>query len=104
MQYAAARGHPLHIAGGHAAFVAQAVAVRHLAGQHVCDGLDSPVGMPGKSSQIIRGIVAAEVIQQQKWIELRGLSKAEGAPQMDSCAFHSGFAIKNLLHGTKRQG
>jgi hypothetical protein len=40
--------------------------MRHFAGQHVGDGLDSPVGMPGESSQIVRRIIAAKVVQQQK--------------------------------------
>ena len=78
--------------------------MRHLAGQHVSDGLNSPVGMPGKSGQIIRRIVAAEVVQQQEWIELRGLSEAEGALQFHACAFDGGFGFKNLLHGAKRHG
>ena len=97
VQNAAAGRHPLHVAGGHAALVAQAVAVRHLAGQHIRDGLDSPVRMPGKARQIIRRIVVAKIVQQQERIELRGLAKAEGALQFHARAFDGGFGFKNLL-------
>ena len=104
MQDSATGGHPLHIAGGHAALVAQAVAVSHLAGQNVGDGLDSPVGMPGKPGQIVGWVVAAEVVQQQEWIELGGLSEAEGALQANACALDGWFGCKHLLHGAKRHG
>ena len=63
VQDSAAGSHPLHVSGGHTTLVAQAVAVRNLAGQHVGDGLDSPVGMPGKSGQIVCWTVVAEVVQ-----------------------------------------
>ena len=96
--------HPLHIAGGHAALVAQTVSVSHLAGQYVGDSLNSPVGMPGKTGHVIGRIVAAEIVQQQEGIELRGLSKAEGALQPDARSFDGGFGLKNLLHRAKRHG
>jgi hypothetical protein len=79
VQNAAAGRHPLHVAGGHAALVAQAVAVRHFAGKHIGDGLDAAVRMPGKSGHVIRRILIAEIVQQQERIELLGFAETEGA-------------------------
>ena len=90
--------------GGHAALVAQAVAVRHLAGQHVGDGLDAAMRMPRKAGQVIRRILVAKIVQQQERIELRGLAEAEGALQLHAGAFDGGFGFKNLFHCTKRHG
>ena len=47
---AAAGRHPLHVTSGDGASVAHAVSVFHGPGQHVSDGLNASVGMPGKSS------------------------------------------------------
>ncbi len=79
VQNAAARGHPLHVAGRHAAFVAEAVAVRHFAGQDVGDGLDAAMRMPGESGEIIRWILVTEIVEQEERIELLGLAEPEGA-------------------------
>ena len=49
MHDAAARGHPLHVAGAERAAVAEAVAVLDGAGEHVGDGLDAAVRMPGEA-------------------------------------------------------
>ncbi len=46
---AAAGGHPLHVAGTERALVAQAVGVVDRAGQHVGDGLDAAVRVPGEA-------------------------------------------------------
>ena len=59
----AAGSHPLHVAGGHLALVAKAVAVFHRAGEHVGDRLNSSVRMPWKSRQIVFGVVVAEIVQ-----------------------------------------
>ncbi len=104
VENAAAGGHPLDVAGRHAALVAQAVAVLHFAGQHVGDGFDPPVRMPWEAGQIIGRILVAKIVQQQEWIELFGLSKAEGALQLHAGAFDGGRGFKNLLNGTKRHG
>ena len=63
MQDAAASGHPLNIPGGHFAFVAQAVTVLDRTGEHIGDGLDPPMRMPGKSRHVVFGIFVAEVVQ-----------------------------------------
>ena len=73
------RGHPLHIAGGHFAPVAQAVSMLDGAGEDVGDRLDSAVRMPWKSLQVVCRILIAEVVQQQERIEVLGLAEAKGA-------------------------
>src|ERR1035441_1150651 len=62
MQNSDACGHSLHMIGGHAALVAQAVAVRNFTSQDVGDGFDAPVGMPGKSCDVIGWIVTSEIV------------------------------------------
>ena len=63
MQDAAAGGHPLHVARGHFALVAETIAVLDRASEHVGDGLDPAVWMPGKSRHVVPGIVVAEIVQ-----------------------------------------
>ena len=87
VQNAAAGRHPLHVAGGHLALVAQAVAVLDRAGQHVGDRLDPAMRMPGKSRQVILRVVVAEIVQQQERIEVLRLAEAEGALQLHARAF-----------------
>ena len=94
VQDAAAGRHPLHVAGGHFALVAQAVAVLDRAGQHVGDGLDPAVRMPGKSRQVIFRIVVAEIIQQQERIEILGLAETEGALQLYAGAFDASASFE----------
>ena len=70
MHDAAARGHPLHVAGAEHALVAEAVAVIDLAGQDIGDRLDAAMRMPGEAGLVLVGIVVAEIVQQQERIEL----------------------------------
>ena len=98
VQNAAARGHPLDVSGGHAALVAQAVAVRYLPGQHICDGLDSTMRVPRKPGKIIRRIVVPEIVQQQKRIELLRLPKAKRPLQLYPRPLHRGLRVQNLFH------
>ena len=65
---AAACRHPLHVAGGDDARVAEAVAVLDVALQHIGDGLDAPVRMPGKTSEIMVGDVGAEIVEKQEGV------------------------------------
>ncbi len=85
----APRRHPLDVAGGDGPAVAHAVAVLHRPGKDVGDGLDSAVRVPRETRQIIRGNVVAEVVEQQERVEIGGVAEAEGAAQMDACAFQS---------------
>ena len=97
VENAAAGGHPLHVAGGHAALVAERVAVRDLTGEDVGDGLDAAMRMPGKAGQVVGGILVAEVVEQQERIELLGLAEAEGALELDACALDGGFGLVESL-------
>jgi hypothetical protein len=44
--------------------------------------------MPWKSLQIVFGMLVAEIVQQQEWIEFLGFAEAEGALQFDASAFN----------------
>ncbi len=79
---AAARGHPLHVAGAERAAVAEAVAVFNGAVENISDGLDAAVRMPRETGEVIGGPVVAEIIEQQKRIGLGGFAEAEGAAQL----------------------
>jgi hypothetical protein len=65
----------------------------HLAVKHIGDGLDTPVGVPGKSGEVMAGIVGMEVIKQQEGIQLGDLVIAKGPLEMHTRPFHSGLAL-----------
>ena len=87
MDDAAARRHPLDVAGGDGAAVAHAVAVLDGSGEDVRDGLDPAMGMPGKARQVILRNVIAEVVEEEERIEVGGIAEAERAAQMHARAF-----------------
>src|SRR5258707_8377068 len=60
MEDAATGRHPLHVARGHFALVAETVTVLDRTGEYVSDRFDPPVRMPGKSRKIICWILIAE--------------------------------------------
>ena len=62
---AAARRHPLDVAGAETAAIAETVAMVDRAGQDVRDRLDAAVRMPGEPGQIVFGTIVAEVVEQQ---------------------------------------
>ncbi len=66
--------HPLHVASGHFAFVTQAVSVLDRASKHISDGLDAAMRMPGKTRNVIFGMLITKIIQQQEGIEILGLA------------------------------
>ncbi len=68
MDDAAAGGHPLDVAGGDGAAVADAVAVLDGSGKDVGDSLDAPVRVPGKAGEIIFRHVIAKIVEQQEGI------------------------------------
>ena len=61
------------------AAVAEAVAVLDRAGEHVSDGFDAAMRMPGEAGEIVLRVVVAEIVEQQERIELGGVAEAEGA-------------------------
>ena len=72
MNDAAAGGHPLNVAGSDGAVIAHAVAMLDRSGQHIGDGLNAAMRMPGKSGEIVLRNVVAEVVEQQRMDRSRG--------------------------------
>src|SRR5215470_1483519 len=99
---AAARGHPLHIAGGDGAAVAHAVTVFYGASEDVSDGLDTAMRVPGKSREIVFGDIVPEVIEEQEGIEVGGAAESECAAQVDTRAFHRRLGFDETLDRTDR--
>jgi hypothetical protein len=105
VQNAASGGHPLHVAGGHAARVAEAVAVLDLAGEHIGDGLDAAMRMPRKSGQVIGGIFVAKIVQEQERIEvLCSCRSRRRAASLTPAPSMVGLVSKDLSNGAKRHG
>src|SRR5260221_8763342 len=102
MQNAAAGSHPLHVAGAHFPFVAQAISMLDLAGQHISDGLDAPVRMPGKAGKIVRRIVVAKIVEQKERIVFLRLAETESAAELHPRAFERGLGFNNLLYWSER--
>ena len=82
MDDAAARSHPLNVAGGNGATVAHAVTVLNRARENVGDRLDAAMRMPGETGQIILRNVIAEVVEQQERVEVGSVAEAKGAAQV----------------------
>ena len=102
MDDAAAGGHPLDVAGGDGAVVAHAVAMFDGSGEHVGDGLDAAVRMPGEAGQIVGGHVVAEIVEQQERIEIGGVAETERAAQMHAGAFQRGFGFDETFDWANR--
>ena len=69
MNDAAARRHPLDVTGPDGAGIAHTVAMVHLTAQHIGDGFNAAMGVPGEAFGISCRIVITKIIQQQKWIK-----------------------------------
>ena len=104
MHDAAAGRHPLHVAGTEIAAVAQAVAVLDGSGQHVGDGLDAAVRVPGEAGEILVRPVVAEIVEQQERIEFGGVAKAKGAAQMNARALDGGLRGDDAFDGSNGHG
>src|SRR5439155_27376176 len=97
---AAARGHPLHVAGAQAAAIAKAVAVLDAPREHVGDRLDAAVWMPREAGEIVGRVLVAKVIEQQKRIELCRLAEAERTLQLHAGAFDMRLCLEHLPDGS----
>ncbi len=71
------------------------------AGQHIGDGLDAAVGMPGEAGKIVRGVLVAKVVEQQERIELGRFAEAEGTLELNACAFDGWFGLENFFDSTE---
>ena len=97
---AAARRHPLDVAGGDGAVVAHAVAVLHGSGEDVGDGLDAAVRVPREARQIVLRNVIAEIVEEQEWVEVGGVAEAERAAQVHARAFQGRLGLDQPLNGS----
>src|SRR5579859_500095 len=97
---AAAGGHPLDVAGGDGAAIADAVAVLDGAGENVGDGLDAAMRVPGEASEIVFGDIVAEIVEEEEGIEVAGVAETERAAEMNAGAFGGGLAANQALYGS----
>ena len=94
---AAARRHPLDVAGGDGAVVPHAIAMLHGSSQDVGDGLNAAVRVPGKARQVVFGHVVAEIVEQEEGIEIGRIAESEGAPQVHPGAFQGWLGFDQPL-------
>ena len=102
MQDAAARRHPLDVTGGQCALISQAIAVRDRASEHVGDGLNAAVRMPGEPGEVVARMVVAEIVEKQKGIELGRVAKAEAAAQLYPRSLHRQGGFDDTFHRPDR--
>ena len=100
MNDAGTGGHPLHVAAGDDALVAEAVCVLHVPPDDIGDGLDAPVRMPGKAALKVFRLVGPEVVKHEERIEIRGFGIAEDPAQFYARTLGDGFAFVDGLDGT----
>src|SRR6187200_3253672 len=100
MEDAAPGGHPLHVARPERAAVAKAVALVHLAAQHVGDRLDAAVRMPRKAGEILLGVVVAEIVEEEKRIEVGGVAEPERATQVHPGPLDRRLRLADALDGS----
>ena len=82
------------------AAIAEAVAVIDRAREHVGDGLDAAMRMPGEAGEIFVGVVVAEIVEQEERIELLRVAEPEAALQFDSGPFERGLRPQDPLDGS----
>jgi hypothetical protein len=85
--------HPLHVAGGHFALVAQAITVFHRTRKNIGNGFYTAVRVPGESGKVIFGPLIAEVVKEQEWIEFPGLPESKSALQLYTGTLQGGLRL-----------
>jgi hypothetical protein len=60
--------------------------------------------MPRKTSQIIGGILIAEVVEEEERVELLCFAETKGALQLNAGSLNGGLGFKNLSYGAKGHG
>ena len=68
--------------------VAEAVPVLDGPREHVGDGLDAAMGMPGEARPVVVRPIVAEVVEQQERIELCRIAEAECPAQLHARSLH----------------
>ena len=100
MDDAAGGLHPLRPAGAQIAAIAHAVAVFHVAVEHVGERDETAMRMIRKTGDVLVGIVAAEMVEHQERIEILQRRRAQGAMHSDAGPFGNGDGVDLLLDGT----
>ncbi len=88
---AASGRHPLHVARGDDAAVPQAITVFDRPGEHVGDGFDAAMRVPGEAGQVVGRDVVTEVVEQKKGIEVGSASETKCTAQVHARAFKRGL-------------
>src|ERR1700732_2293423 len=99
MDDAAARRHPLNVAGRDGTAVAHAITVLNSSRQDIRDGFDPAMRVPREPSQIILGNVVAEIVQEKEWIEVGCIAESESAAKMHASAFERRLGLNESLNG-----
>src|SRR6516164_4744488 len=93
MNDATAGGHPLDVARADGAPVAQTVPMLDCAGEHIGNGLNAAMRMPGKAGEVIFRNVVSEIVQEQEGIEFCGVAEPESTAQTNPGAFKSRLGL-----------
>src|ERR1700690_4003218 len=89
--------HPLHVSGRNDAFVAHTVPMFHCPLKQISNSFDAAVWMPGKAGKIIAGVIRAEVVKEQEWVQIRNLIVSESTLKMDAGSLNSGFTFPRFI-------
>jgi len=90
VQNASARGHPLRVAVGDQAAASVGVLVGHLAIDHVGDGLEAAMRMPGRALGLTGGVVdLTHLVEVHEGVEQAQVDAGEGALHREALAFEA---------------
>src|SRR5579872_161535 len=90
------RCHPLHVTGGNCTPVSHAIAVINGSREDVSNCFDAPVRMPWEPCQIIFRHIVPKIVEKQEGVKIGGISKPEGAAQMNSRALQCRLRFAEL--------
>src|ERR1700730_10487645 len=100
MDDAAARRHPLNVAGRDSTVVAHAIAVLNSSRQDIRDGFDPAMRVPRESSQIILWDVVAEIVEKKEWVKVGCIAESESAAKVYASAFERRFGLDEPFNGS----
>jgi hypothetical protein len=60
--------------------------------------------VPGKAGQILVRVVVPKVIEEQKRIEIRGVSESEGTAEVHTGALYGGLRLADVFDGSDGHG
>src|SRR5258708_2951072 len=100
MDDAAPRRHPLDVTSRDSAVVTHTIAMLDGPGEHIRDGLNSTVGVPRKSRQIVLGNVIAEVVQKEERVEVGCVAECKRGAQVHGRALEGWLGLNQSLNGS----